>query len=210
MLKIGLTGGIASGKSTVAHMFTDLGAHLIDADVLAREAVAKGSPGLAAIRRRFGEGVILPDGELDRPALREIIFSDQKAREDLNRIVHPEVRRLTESRLMQIESRDRDAVVLVDVPLLFEINSQGQYRAVILVFVPENVQIKRLMARDHVGREQALAALAAQMPLAEKKDMAQFLVDNSGPLEETRSEVARVWSQIRRLAGTRPQPEINP
>ena len=210
MLKIGLTGGIASGKSTVARMFSELGAQLIDADALAREAVAKGSRGLARIRERFGDEVILPDGGLDRAAMREIIFSDPKAREDLNNIVHPQVRRLTAKRLGEIQARDPQAIVLVDVPLLFETGSQDQYRAVVLVYVPQEVQISRLMKRDGVDRKQALAALAAQMPLSEKKGKVQFLVDNSGPLEETRSEVGEAWRQLVRLASPRLQPEINP
>ena len=210
MLKIGLTGGIASGKSTVARMFAELGAHLIDADQLAREAVAKGSPGLDRIKARWGGKVLLPNGELDRAAMREIIFSDQNAREELNRIVHPEVRRLTETRLREISALDPEAVVLVDVPLLFETGSQDQYRAVVLVYVPKEVQIRRLMARDKVDRKAAESALAAQMPLSEKKGKAQFLVDNTGPLEETRFKVGGVWRRLARLASTRFQPEINP
>lgn len=200
MLEIGLTGGIASGKSTVAAMFAELGAHIIDLDQLARQAVAKGSPALEAIAREFGPGVLTPAGELDRPAMRRLIFDDPQARSRLNAIVHPEARRLARQEKQRIAQRDPDAILIYDVPLLFETNSAGRYRAVILVYVPPEVQIARLMARDGVDRRAAQAALAAQMPIDQKRRLAQFLVDNSKGLEETREQVAGVWRSLCRLA----------
>lgn len=194
MFKLGLTGGIASGKSAVARLLVELGAQLVDSDVLARQAVEPGSPALAALREAFGPQVFTADGELDRRRLREMVFHDAGARRRLNAIVHPEVARGVARELARLEGQD--GVVVVDVPLLFETGWQALFDATLVVFVPPEVQVARLMARDKVSETQARAALSAQMPLAEKRALAQFVVDNTGTLEETRRQLQSVWLQI--------------
>jgi len=206
VFKLGLTGGIASGKSAVAAMFVELGARLIDTDVIAREAVAKGSPGLKSVVEAFGQEVLDSDGELDRRRLREQIFSDQKAREKLNAIVHPAVAKQVQAEFERISQEDPGAVALVDVPLLYETDTDKRYDAIVVVYAPPQVQMQRLMERDGVSREAAEQSLKAQMPLEEKRKKAQFVVDNSGTLQETRNQVKAVW-QILCDAANQFQPE---
>lgn len=201
MLEVGLTGGIASGKSSVAQMFVDLGAHLVDTDVLSRQAVEPGSPGLAAIVRAFGPGVLGPEGGLDRRGLREVVFRDPAARARLNAIVHPRVRELMAGELAHWRATDPAGIVLVDVPLLFESDWAGRFAAVVLVYVPRAVQIERLMKRDGVSQAQAEAALSAQMDIEQKRGLAQFVVDNSGPITDTHTQVRAVWAGLCALAG---------
>jgi dephospho-CoA kinase len=196
VLEVGLTGGIASGKSTVAAMFVELGASLIDADRLARRAVEPGSPALAEIEREFGPRAVGPDGGLDRAFVRARVFSDQAARARLNAIVHP---RVNELMMAEKAARERDnprGVLLVDIPLLYETGWDKRFETVVVVYVPREVQIGRLMTRDKVGREQAEQALCAQMPLEQKRSRANFVVDNSGSMEETREKVAVVWAHL--------------
>lgn len=201
MLEVGLTGGIASGKSTVAQMLVELGAHLVDSDQLARQAVEPGSPGLEEIVAAFGPGVLGPDGDLDRRGLRELVFADPVARARLNAIVHPRVRELMDRELDHWRAADPGGVVLVDVPLLFESGWAGRFAAVVLVYVPRAVQIQRLMRRDGVSRPEAEAALAAQMDIEQKRGLAHFVVDNSGPITDTHSQVRAVWAGLCALAG---------
>lgn len=196
MLKIGLTGGIASGKSTVAAMFARLGAHLVDADEAARQALAPGSPALAGIRQRFGSGVLAPDGSLDRRALRQVIFADHSARADLNALVHPAIILLIERQLARLAAAHPHGVALLDLPLLYEAGSARDFAAVVVVWIPAAVQKKRLMARDGVSATQARASLGAQMPLNEKRNKAQFVIDNSGSVEETQTQVKTAWMRL--------------
>jgi len=200
MLEAALTGGIASGKSTVAAMFAELGAEVVDTDHIARQAVAPGSPALAAIVRRFGAQALDAEGRLRRRWLREKIFSDPQARADLNAIVHPEVWRQVQKRLQEIRAHEPRAVAVVDVPLLYETAVDSAYQAVVVVYVPPQMQAQRLMDRDGVSPEEARASLAAQMPLAQKRDKAQFVVDNSGSLPETRRQVQAVWNRLVEMA----------
>ncbi len=200
MLKVGLTGGIASGKSTVAAMFVELGAHLVDTDQLARQAVAPGSPAFGEIVAAFGPGVLGPDGNLDRRGLRQRVFSDAGARARLNAIVHPRVAALVEGQLKRLEASDPGGVALIDVPLLYETNWQGRYAAVVLVYAPAKMQARRLMDRDEVDGRAAQTALSAQMDIEEKRAKAQFVVDNSGGMAETRKQVKAVWSRLRAMA----------
>lgn len=199
MLSLGLTGGIASGKSTVAAMFKELGAHLVDTDLIARQTVAPGSDALKLIVAEFGQAVLDQNGDLDRRRLRELIFADGKARAKLNAIVHPAVAARVREELARIAEVDPQGVALVDVPLLYETNTQGRYRAVVVVYAPPMVQVQRLMKRDGVSRQAAEQSLQAQMPLSEKKQKAQFVVDNSGTLQETREQVRAVWKDIEKL-----------
>jgi dephospho-CoA kinase len=194
MKLIGLTGGIASGKSTVGRLLQRAGVDVIDADVLAREAVAVGSVGLDAIRARFGDVVIAADGSLDRQALGAIVFADESARRDLNAIVHPEVARRAADRLASLRDRGVD-VAVYEVPLLFENGLDAMMDATILVACPEDVQLQRLMARDGLSNDAAHARIASQMPLEEKRRRAGFVIENDGSLDALAAQTARVWRE---------------
>ena len=194
MKLIGLTGGIASGKSTVGRLLQRAGVDVIDADVLAREAVGVGSVGLAAIRARFGDDVMAADGGLDRKALGAIVFADESARRDLNAIVHPEVARLAADRLTSLRDRGVD-VAVYEVPLLFENGLDAMMDATILVACPEAVQLQRLMGRDGLSNDAAHARIASQMPLEEKRRRAGFVIENDGSLDALAAQTARVWRE---------------
>jgi dephospho-CoA kinase len=195
-----LTGGIASGKSTVARMFSGHGANLIDTDHIARQVVEPGSAGLKAVIKAFGPKYLGADGGLNRGALRNLVFDDAEARGTLNSILHPLIRAEVARRLRELSREDPKGVALVDVPLLFETGWYKKYPVIVLVYVPPLVQISRLMARDGITREQAQKALAAQLPIDEKRTKARFLVDNSGSLEETQREVAVTWRLLRKMS----------
>ncbi|QXT62002.1 dephospho-CoA kinase [Tessaracoccus palaemonis] len=188
---IALTGGIASGKSTVAELFRELGAVIIDSDVLAREVVEPGTEGLALVAERFGPMVLRPDGALDRARLGELIFADEDARADLNAIIHPRVR---------VASQEREAgapvgsVVLHVIPLLLESGLVGGFRHVVVVDLPEDEQLTRLMERNGLTLEQAYARLRAQAARDERLAVASWVIDNSGSLEETASQVIGLWN----------------
>jgi dephospho-CoA kinase len=193
MKLIGLTGGIASGKSTVGRLLRDSGVLVIDADVLARDAVAPGSEGLAAIRARFGDGVLDADGSLDRKALGAIVFGDDDARRALNAIVHPEVARLAAERLGALREAGH-AVAVYEVPLLFENGLDAMMDATILVACPEDVQLQRVMARDGLDESAARSRVAAQMPLAEKRRRARVVIENDGSLDDLKARTAAAWA----------------
>ncbi|QAT86332.1 dephospho-CoA kinase [Corallococcus coralloides] len=187
----GLTGGIASGKSTVSRMLRELGARVLDADVLAREVVEPGMPGLKRIDERF-PGVVGPDGRLDRVKLGAHIFADPAERAALNAIVHPEVRALFLQKLQALEAEGVTHAVY-DVPLLIETGLHQAMEGVAVVWVPREVQKARLMTRDGLSADQAEARLAAQMPLDDKRAHATWVIDNSGAPEATRPQVEAVW-----------------
>lgn len=189
---VGLTGGIGCGKSAVAAALAERGARVIDADVLAREAVAPGSPALAAIRARFGPAVFAPDGSLDRPALGRRVFEDAEARLALNAIVHPEVARLARARMEALEHAGAP-VIVYDVPLLYENGLDRALGEVIVVTAPPEVQRARIRARDRLPDAEIEARIAAQMPLEEKARRATWVIDNGGTLEEMRAQVAALW-----------------
>ncbi|HEX7057216.1 MAG TPA: dephospho-CoA kinase [Bacilli bacterium] len=188
-MNIGLTGGIATGKSTVAALLQEQGAILIDADQVAREVVLPGEPALQEIFARFGQALKLPDGSLNRKALGEIVFSDAAARKDLENILHPRIRAIIMGRMAEYERKQPDKLVVADIPLLFESGSQYRFQQTMLVYVPEDVQLARLMARDAIGREAALRRMAAQIPIEEKKRRADIVIDNSGTLAETKRQI---------------------
>jgi len=191
---IGLTGGIASGKSTVAGMFRELGAAVIDADALAREAVEPGSATLEAIDRRF-PGTVSVEGVLDRSALGARVFGDAAEREALDALVHPRVRALYEARLRALEAAGTPLAVY-DVPLLYETGLEGQVDAVVVVTVPESVQLNRLQARSGLDAQAAVARVRSQLPLEEKARRATYRVDNSGSLSETERQVREIWRAL--------------
>jgi dephospho-CoA kinase len=199
---IGLTGGIGSGKSTVAGMFEKLGATVLDADVVVRELQAGGSALLAEIEAAFGAQVIQPDGSLDREALAAIVFRDEEARMHLNAIVHPRVAIELAQRVADARASGASVIVL-DIPLLFEARDAGEgtaaqvpFDATVVVYAPESLQIERQLTRDDRDRGEALRRVRAQMPLDEKRRLADFAIDNSGALEDTERQVREVFRAI--------------
>lgn len=192
MLKVALTGNIASGKSTVADVWRDLGATVIDADQLAREAVAPGSVALRKIAERWGPGILLPSGELDRAALRDVVFRDPEERHELEKIVHPEVNRL---RVHEME-RARIAgkpIVVADIPLLFEAGLNPEFDRIVLVDAPEESRLRRLLEERGMERAEAERMVASQWPSSRKKEASDIVIDNSATLEEVQRRASEVW-----------------
>ncbi|AMW04323.1 dephospho-CoA kinase [Gemmatimonas phototrophica] len=196
-LHLALTGNIASGKSTVAALFASHGATIIDADLLAREAVAPGSPGLAAVVAHFGPAVLQPNGTLDRAALREQVFADPAARDALNAIVHPDVRRRREVAVQDALARG-DQVIISDIPLLFEVGLEQQFDGVILVDAAPAVRLGRLVRDRGLSAEEAQRMIDAQWPSERKRAGATWIIDNDGPREALVTQVAAVWDAIER------------
>ena len=194
MRVIGLTGGIASGKSAVAAMFARLGAAIIDADQLARDAVRPGTPTLAAIVQAFGTGILQADGTLDRPALGALIFADAEARKRLEQITHPAIKELALSRLRELRAAG-SAVVFYMAPLLIEAGATDRVDEIWVVHVDAETQLVRLMARDGLTRAEAQARVASQMPLEEKRRHGRIVIGNSGTLAETERQVREIWAR---------------
>jgi dephospho-CoA kinase len=198
MLRVGLTGGIGSGKGEVATRLASHGALVIDADQLAREVVAPGTPGLAEIVETFGAGVLRPDGSLDRQLLGEIVFSDAGLRGRLNAIVHPRVG----DRMREIEQAAGKADVIVHViPLLVENGLAGTFDVVVVVDAPPAAQVDRLVSTRGMTRSQALARMSAQVTREERLAAATLVVDNSGSLDDLDGQVAALWAELSRRAG---------
>ena len=195
MLNIGLTGNIASGKTTVTELFRRWGATIVDADRLVREAQAPGGQVLRAIVERFGVGVLRPDGALDRPALRAIVLADPAARADLNRLVHPEVHRLRRQRVAEARARG-DRIVVNDIPLLFEASDPAEFDLVILVDAPEEVRRARLLAARGLAPEEVERMMGMQMPSAAKRERSDFIIDNAGDLAELEQRARTVWEEL--------------
>jgi len=193
---LGLTGGIGSGKSTVGRMLAAAGIPVIDADVLAREAVAPGSPGLAGIVERFGEGVLDAAGGLDRKALGARVFADDDARRALNALVHPAVARLAAERFAALRDADVHAWCVYEVPLLFESGLDAMMDATLLIAAPEDVQRRRVMDRDGLDAGAARARIAAQMPQDEKRQRADVVVDNDGSLAILAARLGEAWRAV--------------
>jgi dephospho-CoA kinase len=201
MVIAGLTGGIATGKSTVSRFLRELGAHIVDADRIARDVVCCGQPAWEEIKEQFGEEILLDNGEIDRTKLGRIVFYDEGKRAALERIIHPEVSRVMEDEVREITSKDPIAVVILDVPLLIEITMDRGLNQVIVVYCPEDIQIQRLMERDQINREDAMARVRAQIPIEEKKLHATILIDNSFSLDETRKQVEQAYKRLKQKAG---------
>ncbi len=200
MITVGLTGGIATGKSTVARILRGAGARVIDADRIAREVVGRGRPAWRDIVEHFGEGMLRPDGEIDRARLGDIIFNDPGEQAALNRIVHPRVFADIEAQRARIAETAPRAVVILDIPLLFEAGSRRDLDEIIVVYAPEPVQLARLMKRDGLSRRDALARIRSQMPIEEKKKRATRVIDNSGDLAVTRRQALAVYRELCRRA----------
>jgi dephospho-CoA kinase len=191
---IGLTGGIATGKSSVAGFFQEQGATVIDADQLARDAVEPGSRGLADVLAAFGDDLRTADGRLDRKRLGALIFGDSRKRRRLEGILHPEIGRLAEERIAAAAEAGQ-RVVFYMAPLLIEAGVTGRVDEVWVVSVRPEVQLERLMARDRISREEAQRIIASQMPLAEKERYGRIVIDNSGSPAETRRQLAEIWAR---------------
>ncbi|MEO8575521.1 MAG: dephospho-CoA kinase [Gemmatimonadales bacterium] len=195
MRLIGLTGNIASGKSVVADMLAERGATIVDADVLARDAVTKGSPALNAIVARWGEGVLDEEGNLDRAALRHVVFDDQSDLDALNEIVHPEVSRLREKDIAAARARGEQVVVSV-IPLLFERHLAGEFDYIVLVDAPRSVRLERIVRERGIEEAEAMKMIASQMPADLKRARADYVIENNGSLADLEAEVDRLWEEI--------------
>ena len=192
MRRVGLTGGIGSGKSTVAQMFADLGASVVDADAIAREVVARGTEGLAELVEQFGAQILTDDGDLDRAALAAVVFSDPLARERLNAVTHPRIARRTAELIAAIP---QDAVLVHDVPLLVELGMQATYDLVVVVDAPDDVRIRRLVQRG-LDEDDARARIAAQASRDERLAVADVVIENAGDLDDLRRQVTAAWPQV--------------
>ena len=194
MKLIGLTGGAGSGKSTVAAMLRELGAEVIDADEATHAVYEPGSPGFDAVTREFGAEYVR-DGKIDRTRLGALVFADEDARHRLNSIVHPLVREWMAARTAEAVQNGTE-VVVQDVPLLFESGLARLYSTVLLVYVPEPVQLDRLVKGRDLSGDRAWAMIAAQMPIEEKRALANHVIDNSGSREATRKQVQTIWKDV--------------
>jgi dephospho-CoA kinase len=200
-MRVGLTGGIASGKSTVSAILRELGAVVIDADALAREVVAKGTPGLAAVVEEFGPELLTAEGELDREAMGALVFADEGARRRLEAIVHP----LVFERIVALETQAPDgAVVVHDIPLLAESGraagpDRGGFDAVVVVDVPHEVQVERMVRDRGWTEDDALARIAAQAAPHDRRAIATYLIENTGTIEDLRAQVEKIYGELREL-----------
>lgn len=197
MRVIGLTGSIASGKSAVAKMLEEKGAYLLDADMLAREVVEPGQPAWQEIVDWLGKSILGADQKIDRAKLADLVFNDRQMLEKLNKIVHPRVSARFVFLSEKIKEKDPDAVIVYDVPLLIEAGMQGFVDLVLLAYVPREVQLARLQSRDSLNRSGAELRLKAQMPLEEKRNYADVIIDNSGTLAETARQVDQFWEEFK-------------
>jgi len=202
MLLVGLTGNIASGKSTVAHLLSERGATIIDSDILARRVVEMDTPAYREIVRRWGAEILAPDGTLDRAALRRRVFKDPVQLEELNRLTHPEVVRLRD-RLIADARRRGDRMAVCDIPLLFEANLAGEFERIVLVDAPRPLRLERLVRERGLGETEAMDMIAAQMPAELKRARADFIIDNEGTLAALERRVEEVWSTLDQEARSR-------
>jgi dephospho-CoA kinase len=196
MLKIAITGGAGTGKSTVARMFADLGAEVLDADQIAREAVAVGAPAWQELRRRYGADYFHENGELNRSRLAQLVFADPEERRRLDGLIHPRVEAELQARVAELGRRGV-ALVLVEVPLLFEAGRDAAFDRVIVVTAPEARQIRRLRGRDRRGADEIRGILKAQWPLAHKVARADYVVDNGGERRLTARQVKNIWADLK-------------
>lgn len=202
MLLIGLTGNIASGKSTVARLLSERGATIIDADVLARRVVEPGMPAFDEIVRRWGTQVVAPDGSLDRDALRRLVFSHHDQLEELNQIVHPEVAAYRDRLVNEARARG-DRLVVQDIPLLFERGIVDQFDRIVLVDAPRPMRLERLMRERGLSETDAMDMITAQMPAELKRARADYIIENVGTVRELEERVSEVWHALEREADAR-------
>jgi dephospho-CoA kinase len=195
MFKLGLTGGIATGKTTISNYLKTKGIPVLDADEYARKVVEPGTPGLTDIVNTFGKQVLQSDGSLNRKLLGQIIFNDMTARQKLNDITHPRIQQMMTDELQKL-AKDKTPLVILDIPLLLENHNIAGADAIMVVTVPESIQLNRLMQRNNLTKEEAQRRIDAQMPLSEKEKLADFIVDNSGTIANTLTQVDKVIQNI--------------
>lgn len=200
MILVGLTGGVACGKSSVARLFQDCGAVLIDADVLARTVVEPGKPAFKEIVKTFGKKIVAPDGTLDRAALAKIVFASPAKLKKLNAIVHPRVAREQAKLVRAIKTQEPHAVVIYDAPVLFEAGAHTRMDKIIVVSADEQTQLTRLRTRNHLSKAEALRRIRSQMPLDQKIKRADYVIDGTLSYEQTKHEVERIYHELKRLA----------
>jgi dephospho-CoA kinase len=198
-LLVGLTGGIASGKSTAGEIFRELGVHMIDADQVSRDLVAPSLPALDEIAAAFGPAILGENGELDRAALGDLIFADPKKRLTLERIIHPRIAEEIDRRVEELRRKFPEGIIMVDAALTIEVGNQDRYEYLVVVYTDEETQLRRLTERDGLENSEARMRIEAQMPLARKVEYADFVIDNGGSAEELSAEVERVGRELERL-----------
>jgi dephospho-CoA kinase len=199
MLRVGLTGGIATGKTTVGRMFVDLGCHLLDSDLITRELFEPGQAVHDAVAAEFGDRVIGANGAIDRKVLGEIVFNDPQLRQKLNSLVHPAIIQRQKEWLEGLETQEPDAIGIVSAALMIEVGTYRNYEKLIVVSCSPEEQRRRLRRRDGLTEQQAEARIASQMPLSEKAKYADYVIDSSGELPETRRQVEAINSRLRQL-----------
>lgn len=197
MLRVGLTGSIAVGKSHVCRVFESLGCHVLDADDVARKVVEPGTKGLADIVSHFGEGILNSDGTLDRKKLGSIVFADEAKRQLLNSITHPLVFEAQDKWLESVESRDANGIAIIDAALMIESGGFKRFDKLVVVWCEPGIQLKRLIMRDGLSEPEALKRIGSQMPQDQKKAFADFLIDTSGSYSETDEQVEEVFRALR-------------
>ena len=202
MLRVGLTGGISTGKSTVGLMFVELGCQLIDSDRITHQLLEPGQAVHEAVVKEFGERILAADGIIDRPILGEIVFKDPQARAKLNSLIHPAVIQRQQEWLKEMEATDPGGVAIVDAALMIEVGTYKSYDKVIVVTCSPEIQKQRLLARSGLSEEQIEARVRSQMPMEEKVKFADFAIDNSGDRSTTRRQVEEVNSKLRELAAS--------
>lgn len=195
-LLLGLTGGIASGKSTVSQLLVKYGALLVDADQVARDVVEPGQPALAQIASQFGQAVLNEDGSLNRSALGAIVFSDKEKRAALESITHPAIRSQMKATFETYEREQPDALVIADIPLLYETKQVHLYEGIIVVYVPRVLQVERLMKRNGLTEQEAISRIQIQMDIEEKRKLADYVIDNSGGLEQTEQQIVELLQRL--------------
>jgi len=202
MLKVGLTGSIAVGKTFVLGVLSELGCHVIDADVVARQVALPGSPGLKAVIDAFGEEVLKSDGSLNRARLGEIVFADEAKRQQLNSILHPFIIAAQDAQLRELELQDPKDIAVVDAALMIESGGYKRFDKLIVVHCRPEVQLQRLMRRNKLSREEVEQRIATQMPQEEKKRYADYLIDTSGDFAETRRQTEDVYHALREASAS--------
>ena len=206
-MRVGLTGGLASGKSLVAGMLRELGAAVVDADRIAREVLAPGGPAYPDVVREFGPEIVAADGTIDRPRLGARIFADPAARAQLNRLTHPHIRRRMVEEAARLAARPETQAIVFDIPLLLDTTDGREFDldGIAVVAAPDALRLRRVAARDGLSPEEARRRLDAQVPLAEKIARADWVIDNGGTLEATRAQVERLWRRWHEDRGAQPR-----
>jgi dephospho-CoA kinase len=197
MLKVGLTGSIAVGKTFVLDVFRELGCHVLDADQAARDVVANGTPGLAKVVKEFGREILTPGGSLDRPKMASIVFADEEKRLKLNSIIHPLVFEVQDRWLADREAEGADGIAIVDAALMIESGGYKRFDQLIVVWCEPEIQLSRLIARNRLPEAEAKNRIAVQMPQEEKKRYADHLIDTSDGFEDTRRQVRKVYEKLK-------------